>query len=202
MVRVKFWRLRHRQLIIRITEAGNYMKSIIFALCLFSTQLLAQLEQFHAGKIITNYGKVAEIEGMEPIPQNTKFKVSFDVAKPAEVGGINRSLDSVARFINMHVAAGVAIENIDLAVVIHGGSVTEMTGNDFYQKEQEKDLVNANIPLIKALQSKGVVFYVCGQSAAYYGVKTSDLLPNVKMALSAMTAHALLQQQGYTLNPF
>jgi len=27
-------------------------------------------------------------------------------------------------------------------------------------------------------------------------------LPGVTMALSAMTAHALLQQDGYTLNPF
>jgi len=28
------------------------------------------------------------------------------------------------------------------------------------------------------------------------------LLPGVEMALSAMTAHAILQQEGYTLNPF
>jgi hypothetical protein len=28
------------------------------------------------------------------------------------------------------------------------------------------------------------------------------ILPGVEMALSAMTAHALLLQQGYTLNPF
>jgi intracellular sulfur oxidation DsrE/DsrF family protein len=43
---------------------------------------------------------------------------------------------------------------------------------------------------------------VCGQKAAYYNVTSDDLLPGVKMALPAMTAHALLQQQGYTLNPF
>ena len=44
--------------------------------------------------------------------------------------------------------------------------------------------------------------FVCGQSAAYYGVATDDLLPGVEMALSAMTAHALLQQQDYSINPF
>jgi intracellular sulfur oxidation DsrE/DsrF family protein len=47
-----------------------------------------------------------------------------------------------------------------------------------------------------------VQLLVCGQSAAYCDVKSDDLLPGVEMALSAMTAHALLQQQGYTLNPF
>jgi hypothetical protein len=33
-------------------------------------------------------------------------------------------------------------------------------------------------------------------------VAAEQLIPGVKMALSAMTAHAQLQQQGYTLNPF
>ena len=75
-----------------------------------------------------------------------------------------------------------------------------MTVNNAYRKNNEAD--NANVALIMALQKQGVDFYVCGQSAAYYGVKTEDLIPGVKMALSAMTAHALLQQKGYTLNPF
>jgi len=47
-----------------------------------------------------------------------------------------------------------------------------------------------------------VKVYLCGQSAAYYDVKNTDLYKGVDMALSAMTAHALLQQQGYSLNPF
>ncbi|VVS99449.1 hypothetical protein ERY430_40383 [Erythrobacter sp. EC-HK427] len=34
------------------------------------------------------------------------------------------------------------------------------------------------------------------------GVEHDDLIEGVEMALSAMTAHALLQQQGYTINPF
>jgi len=173
---------------------------VLILLC--SLQLRAQSDPFHAGSAIVDFGKIATVHDMEPLPKNVSFKVAFDVAKAAEPGQINRSIDSVARFINMHVAAGVPIENLDLAIVIHGGSTKEMTDNDFYQKNKATEPVNANITLIKALQAKGVNFYVCGQSAAYHGVKTSDLLPGVKMSLSAMTAHALLQQQGYTVNPF
>ena len=40
------------------------------------------------------------------------------------------------------------------------------------------------------------------QSAAWANVEKADLLPGVKMALSAMDAHAILQHQGYSLNPF
>jgi intracellular sulfur oxidation DsrE/DsrF family protein len=55
---------------------------------------------------------------------------------------------------------------------------------------------------VAALLGAGARIIVCGQTAAYYDVATEDLLPGVEMALSAMTVHALLQQQGFTLNPF
>jgi intracellular sulfur oxidation DsrE/DsrF family protein len=64
------------------------------------------------------------------------------------------------------------------------------------------EIPNPNGALIDALRAKGVRVIVCGQSAAAYDVQKADLYPGVEMALSAMTAHALLQQQGYTLNPF
>ena len=174
---------------------------------LISAHSVAQSDAFHAGKVIKEYGKIAKLQGIETLPKNTSFKVSFDVAKQAPMGELNRSLDSVARFINMHADAGVPLAQINLAVVIHGGAVKDMTGEKFYQSQgestdQQKLSSNANAALIAALRDQGVQFYLCGQSAAYHGVKTKDLLPGVKMSLSAMTAHALLQQQGYTLNPF
>lgn len=169
------------------------IKCCFLLISLFTYQFVsAQADQFHAGKAIPEFGKIAEVEGMEALPANTQFKVSFDVAKPAKAGGVNRSIDSVARFINMHHAVGVKGEDIQLAVVVHGGAVKDMT------KAQN----NKNAALIVELQKHGVNFYVCGQSATYYGVKSIDLLPGVNMSLSAMTAHALLQQEGFTVNPF
>jgi len=177
------------------------IKTIMVALVLLATNhVSAQSDQFHAGATIPEYGKIATVPGMEPLATNSSFKISFDVAKPATPGEINRSLDSAARFINMHTASGVAPENIQLAVVIHGGAVKDMTQKASYLASSAANNANAN--LIKALSEHGVRFYVCGQSAAYYGVKTADLLPGVQMSLSAMTAHALLQQEGYSLNPF
>ena len=178
----------------------NYQLFFVSVLLLLSNKSFSQADQFHAGKAIPEFGKVAEVEGMEALPENAQFKVSFDVAKQAKVGEVNRSFDSVARFINMHDGAGVKSEHINLAVVVHGGAVKDLTVDAFYKTAQKVN--NKNKLLIKALHEQGVTFYVCGQSAAYYGVKKDDLLPGVKLSLSAMTAHALLQQQGFTLNPF
>ena len=102
----------------------------------------------------------------------------------------------------MHVRAGVPEVRIHLAVVVHGAAGADLLNAHAYAARNEGDLDNANAPIVAALLDKGVRIILCGQSAAAMGIAGDDLLPGVEMALSAMTAHALLQHQGYTLNPF
>jgi len=156
-----------------------------------ATTAWADEAKFTTGPIFTDYGPVAAIEASMPIPADTKFRISFDVSDPAQAGSPNRTLVSAARFINMHARAGVSEENIQIAIVVHGKAVMEMA-----------DELSGSAELIAALTEHDVRIVICGQSAAYYSVATADLLPGVEMALAAMTAHALLQQGGYTLNPF
>ena len=176
------------------------MKSVQFALFTLALVFIggtvsADQSAFKTGPVIKGYGAVAVIEGAEKLPDGVKFKVAMDATKRSEKGKINVVFERTARFINMHAAAGVPVENIKLAVVVHGSAVFDVARDAKYGSK------NANADLIKILQAHGVTFYVCGQAATYHGVSVKDLLPGVKMSISAMTAHALLQQQGYTLNP-
>lgn len=161
----------------------------------------AGMEAFGPGPIIENYGKIAKIDTSDPLSNRARFKVSFDMTKPAEVGEINRKIDSLARFINMHADAGLSPKRIDLALVVHSKAVYDLTTAERYGAVYD-GADNANAELIARLSELGVKFYICGQSAAFYDVEISDLLPGVNMSLSAMTAHAQLQQDGFTLNPF
>jgi intracellular sulfur oxidation DsrE/DsrF family protein len=102
---------------------------------------------------------------------------------------------------NMHGKAGVAADNINVAVVIHGGAAFDLLSPTEHKSRRE-DADNPNTALIGALTDAGVRIILCGQTAAYRDISKDDLLPNVELALSAMTAHAQLQQSGYTLNPF
>lgn len=173
--------------------------STIFAL--FSATAFAGPEAFVAGPAIPDYGKIAPVKGAAPFPEGAHFKVRFDTREQADAGGLNRTFTSAARFINMHAAAGVPLDKLELAIVIHGGAVHDVVNATRYALvSEEKE--NANAALIAALMKKGVKFYVCGQSAAYYDVEKEDLLPEVELSLSAMTAHALLDAEGYSLNPF
>lgn len=149
---------------------------------------------------IKGYGPFVPVQEDWPVSRDTQFKVVFDLAKAAAPGEINKTILAAARFMNMHVDAGFAPENIQIVVVVHGSGGDDV-GNDTYYEEKTMHK-NTNAPLVKALADKGVQFIVCGQSAAFYGMAKTDFLPEVQMALSAMTAHAVLQQQGYTLNPF
>jgi intracellular sulfur oxidation DsrE/DsrF family protein len=100
----------------------------------------------------------------------------------------------------MHVASGVPLENIELALVVHGKASLDLLDNKTYQKAYNVD--NANKPLIEALLKNNVRVILCGQTAAAYEITLPQLIKGSQIELSAMTAHALLMQQGYSVNPF
>ncbi|MBO6610085.1 DsrE family protein [Altererythrobacter sp.] len=176
----------------------------IFSAALTALALPANAQDmsaFTTGPVFEEYGPNALVETDFEIPEGAEFKVAFDVAAGAETGELNRTLQSAARFMNMHVRAGVPLENIHAAVVVHGKASEDLLGAEEYADRRE-GAENANIALIAVLADKGMRVILCGQSAAAYGISNDMLAPGVEMALSAMTAHALLQQDGYTVNPF
>ncbi|EAQ28110.1 hypothetical protein NAP1_10963 [Erythrobacter sp. NAP1] len=152
----------------------------------------ASREAFATGPVFDEFGPHAPVPDVEPIPSFSRFEIAFDVATAAEDGARNRGFESAARFMNMHVAAGVPEDRIKLVVVVHGLAAGDLVSGEG----------NTSEPMIRAMLDRGIRFILCGQSAAARGVNPDELIEGVEMQLSAMTAHALLQQQGYTVNPF
>ena len=170
------------------------MKLMIFigGAALSAAPLSAQDTGVRYGPVFEDFGPHLSVEGIGDVPADREFAHSFDVARKAPDGKRNSSFESAARFMNMHAAHGVDPENMRLAVVVHGSAVEDLLdGED-----------NASAVMVREMLDAGVRFIVCGQSAVGQGIAQEDLIPGVEMALSAMTAHALLQQRGYTLNPF
>lgn len=177
----------------------NLMACFLVALFSFPSGVNAQMSNFKDGPVITGFGKTAPVPSYS-LPENSEFNITFDVASTGGEGTVNRKFDSLARFINMHAAAGVKKENIHLALVVHGSAIFDLLNNASYQEKY--DTTNPNEPLLKALLQNNVRVILCGQSAAAKAVQSSQLVEGVEIQLSAMTAHALLQQEGYTVNPF
>ena len=159
---------------------------------MLAAPLAAQEPEVRFGPVFEEFGPHYPVEGIDRVPEDAEFAVAFDVVRPAEDGTRNRGFESAARFINMHASLGVDPDNIRIAVVVHGGAVKDLLANED----------NASREMVERMLEGGVRFIFCGQSAAGQGISQEDLIPGVEMALSAMTAHALLQQRGYTVNPF
>ncbi|TQV89469.1 DsrE family protein [Aliikangiella coralliicola] len=157
-------------------------------------------DSFGTGPLLKEFGANAKVKLTHPLSKEQTFKVVFDVAEVEDETTLNRKFNSLARFLNMHVRAGVAAENIQLALVVHSKAGNGLLNEKAFKKKFGQE--NPNAQLLKELMAHNVRVILCGQSAAYYQIDNQDLIGGVEMALSAMTAHALLQQEGYTLNPF
>lgn len=169
--------------------------SIAAACAAVSANALAGPERFLPGAEIEAFGRYAPVADPSLTP-DVQFKIAYDVASGAEAGYVNRGIESAARFLNMVTAAGVPAENVKLAIIVHGTAAADL------QRVYADAKPNPNAALVEALIAQGVSVQLCGQTAAMRDVDPASLVPGVAVSLSAMTAHALLQQDGYTLNPF
>ncbi len=164
-------------------------------LAVFCSGVSANDADFSTGPIVKEFGWTARVAD-PAVTSQSHFRVAFDIADEAKSGTHNRSMESAARFLNMHAAAGVPPESLQVALVVHGAAAMDLV------TDKRKGEPNPSAKLIAALIQAGVSIELCGQTAAFRNIQSDDLLPGVKLALSAMTAHARLQQQGYTVNPF
>jgi intracellular sulfur oxidation DsrE/DsrF family protein len=149
------------------------------------------------GPVVKGYGPVFEVpaDALRLRPE-ILYKVSMDVsATGPDNESRNRSIESAARFLNMHAGNG-----IEFVLVVHGPAARDLLTDAAYRTRFQAP--NPNTGLLSALGEAGVTIFICGQTAAYNGYAPDDFHPAVTQALSAMTAHVRLQTEGFALIPF
>lgn len=153
------------------------------------------------GPVVPSFGGAFEVPnpGLLP-PKDQDLKLRFDVNVGPEPGELNTSFDTVARFLNVHAQAGVPRERVKAALVIHGTAGKDTLTNDEYRKRYGKD--NPNVALLDELKAAGVRIYLCGQTSVSRNLPREVVTPAATIAVSAMTAHLVLEKEGYVLNPF
>lgn len=154
------------------------------------------------GKNIPDFGETFRVENPEiETDISTTLKVIFDVSKsPEDNTQINSYLVTAARFLNMHVDAGMKPSQLKVAITVHGGAWKDMLNDATYMEKYNSK--NPNSALLNQLNAAGVDIIMCGQTAAFREVKKTDVNPNVKFALSAMTALIQYQNNSYQFIKF
>lgn len=154
------------------------------------------------GPVIADFGPAYTVPNPGlATPMLQELKIRFDVSRTSgDPKTVSPALETAARFLNMHAKAGVSPERLKVAIVVHGDASADVLTNDAYKKRHGVE--NPNVPLLVALKQAGVRIYLCGQSAGSRGIVAADVAPPAQLALSAMTAHLVLNNEGYVLNPF
>ncbi len=154
------------------------------------------------GPVIPSFGPVYQVsEEAFNLQEGRHYKVSKDVAMTADdPARRNPHIESAARFLNMQVRTGTKPDQLEMAMIVHGGASRDLLTDAQYRSRF--GVANPNTGLLDELAAAGVRVYLCGQTAAHRGLSADMLNPAVTMALSAMTAHVQLQSEGFTLIPF
>lgn len=145
---------------------------------------------------VEGYGKVVNYEGVSLPSKGAKIVIDMTSAHPTGQGH-SRSMDRVARLINLYGLGGVGPEQLEIVVVVHSAAYETILKEEAYQKRFGKN--NPNLNAINVLSEKGVKFFVCGQSIHARGVQPEEINPNVQLAISAITTLVAYQQMGFAL---
>ena len=167
---------------------------VTYLIIWFLLMALSGNSQDYTFPVIENYGGVVDLE--KAILPDKGGKILIDLTKADTIAdGVSKSMDRVARLINLYALAGIPPEEVEVAVIIHGPATERVLSDKEYREKFGKD--NPDLPVIKVLKEEGVNFMVCGQALAIRGFNVSQLHPDVKLALSAITVLVDYQQKGY-----
>ena len=147
-----------------------------------------------------NSGVMPVADPNEVPDPNMDYKILFELTNnnpDSVIKEINYGLGEVARVINLHVAAGVPVKRIIPVIVIHAAALQAFKNNEAFQKKYKID--NPNIKLINDLKKIGGKFIVCGQAMAFIEIKKEELLPDIKISVTAKTVITEYQLKGYVL---
>lgn len=146
---------------------------------------------------------VIPVKGITEIPDpNINYKILFELTgnnPDSTAKDINAGLDEIARVINLHVASGIPVKKIIPVIVVHAAALHAIKNNEAYQKKYK--INNPNIKLINDLKKMGAKFIACGQAMEYFEVKKEELLPDIKISLTAQTVITHYQLKGYVWHP-
>ncbi|MFD0797359.1 DsrE family protein [Maribacter chungangensis] len=154
------------------------------------------------GPIIKDYGPVWDITDPDFKTDVTKtYRAVFDImSSPEDPSQVNASLETAARFLNMHAQNGIPLKQLKVALIVHNKASKDVANSTAYQKKY--GVKNPNEELLRQLMDSGAEVIFCGQSSVSRGFPKEDLVTGVQISLSAMTALIQLQDDNYRLIKF
>ena len=191
--RVTTGRLAH----LMVSRAAFLVSSLVIAMAA-RAQAPSIPGQQTSGPVIQSTGMSIKVD--DPTfgaPAGHLFKAVFEInAGGGDTVRVNEQLANVARYYNTHVRHGIPETQVKAAAVFHGsGWPALLTDAAFATRFGGKP--NPSRRLTEELIEHGAQLVLCGQTAGARGIRRDELLPGVKVAISAMSAMQIFQSDGF-----
>lgn len=163
-----------------------------------STAVAQQGADFWSTPAIKGIGKVHVWPEATLRPSATAtYKAIFDITKAGKDTEVNPALAHVARVINAFAAAGVPLDHLHFALVMHGPATPAAL--DAKTFEAKFHHANPNLEVLEKLKQAGVRLLVCGNALGDWNYTPAEVNSNVEVAWSALSTLIILQDQGYAV---
>ncbi len=153
-----------------------------------------------AHRVIANHGAVVQLPSAVHQPR-AGTKILVDLTRGGDPDEINAGLEKVAKYVNIYAGGGAEPAGVQIAIVFHGDATLAVLNADAYAAHF-KTHRNPNLSLLRELHEADVELYVCGQSLVSKGSAPEEVAVFVDTAVSAISAVANLQADGYAYVPF
>ena len=155
-----------------------------------------------SGPVIQSTGMSIKVDNPTfVVPEGHGFKAVFVIDAGGSDSVRSTQLTTMARYYNLHARHGYPESRVRAAVVVQGsGWQSLLTDSAFAVRFGGRP--NPTRALVEELLSHGAQLVLCGQTAGSRGIRREELIPGVKVAISAITALNVLQADGYRFNPW
>ena len=148
----------------------------------------------------SEYCGAMPVDGITKKPDaDMKYKLLFNfssgTADSVKVKAANHGLAEIGRIINLHIAAGVPKENLEIVVVAHGKALFALLNDVAFKKQFKAE--NPNLKIVAELQNAGAEFIACGQAMQFLDIEKESLSQNIKIAMAAKVELSTYQLKGY-----
>jgi intracellular sulfur oxidation DsrE/DsrF family protein len=190
------------------SRSAQYLRfaALALAACVWARSAAAQSPlpgQQLSGPVIQSTGMSFKVD--DPtfvIPAGHTFKAFFIInAGGGDSVRVNEQMLTMARYFNLHARNGIPPERVKAAAVFHGNGWPALL-NDSAFGARFNGKPNPTKRLVEELLQSGATLILCGQTAGNRGIRREELLPGVKVAISAMSATEYLQSEGFQLIPW
>lgn len=150
----------------------------------------------------SEWSLVLPVDQIEEKPDlSMKYKLLMNLTQwskdTAAIRKISAGLAEIGRIINLHVAAGIPKQNLEIVIVAHAGALNAFLKNAAYQAKFKMD--NPNQDIIRQLLALPVKLLACGQAEVFTNIPRETLIPELKTALTAQVVLSNYQLKGYVL---